>query len=68
MKMHRIVVYVLDYDGYGADDFVTVIKNSVDHSLIGKIDTTEIGPWSDDHPVNKGTDPRKYFLRSGDPE
>jgi len=61
MKMHKVVVYILDQENYGVDDYVEVIKNEVDCAIIGKRATVDLGEWTDDHPVNKGCDPELYF-------
>lgn len=67
MKMHRIVVYVLDFEGYGAGEHTAVISNAVDHVVIRDEDTktAEIGKWTDDHPINIGVDPWAYFRVAG---
>ena len=57
MKVHRLVLMVIDFDGLGADDVVTEMVNArfsndcISPSVMD-IQTREIGEWSDDHPLN----------------
>lgn len=53
MKAHRIVVYVLDFEKYGIEDYKTTIGNAVDCVTFGKCSSAELGEWSDDHPCNQ---------------
>ncbi len=49
--------------GYGADEYVTIIEQHRHiNGRVGKVETIDIGEWSDDHPLNqRGTDLDKYF-------
>lgn len=58
MEIHRIVLYVVDFDGLGAEGVKQELENtrfandciSLD---IAEVQTRDIGAWSDDHPLNK---------------
>ena len=58
MKVHRIVLYVIDFEGLGADNVCTELKetsyaNDCISPKILDVQTRDIGEWSDDHPLNK---------------
>lgn len=58
MKVHRVVLYVIDFDQLGADGVKDVIEstrfaNRCISPKIGEIQTRDIGEWSDEHPLNK---------------
>lgn len=57
MKIHKLVVLVIDFDGLGAEgvrDEMTSIRYPNDCIAPGvvSIETREV-EWSDDHPLNK---------------
>lgn len=52
MKVHKFVVYVHDFEEYGAEDFVTTLENEghmVDETQTVDVDDDD---WHDDHPLN----------------
>ena len=58
MKIHRIVMYVIDFDNMGADE----VKSTLEHTrypnhcispTIAEVQTRDIGSWSDEHPLNQ---------------
>lgn len=56
MKAHLAVVLVVDFDDIGAEATKHTLERSVRHSqfypaVVG-IDTTDIGEWDDDNPLN----------------
>lgn len=58
MEIHRIVLYVVDFDGLGAEGVKRELENTrfANDCIspdIAKIQTRDIGQWSDDHPLNK---------------
>ena len=58
MKIHRIVLYVIDFDGLGADGVKQELENTrfANDCIspdIAEIQTRDIGTWSDEHPLNK---------------
>ena len=58
MKLHRLVITVLDFDDLGANEVSAVIANAryQNHCIspvIHKVETRDIGEWSDDNPLNK---------------
>lgn len=66
MKMHKLEVYVYDFEGYGAAEYVTQIENMRHaHAKAKATETAEIGDWSDSHELNNSTTPierfRSYF-------
>lgn len=68
MKVHRIVLMVIDFDQLGAKDVKTTIENirypndCIYPSVMG-LETVDIGEWSDDHPLNKTATSRAEFAR-----
>lgn len=56
-KIHKVTLLVVDHDGIGADEVVTVLENSryPNHCMspdVMAIETREV-EWSDDHPLNQ---------------
>lgn len=57
MKVHRVVLTVIDFDGIGADSIRDVIENArypnrcINPSVMS-IDTRDCGEWHDGHPLN----------------
>jgi hypothetical protein len=74
MKFHRLEVYVLDFDGLGAEEVQSVLENQrypnwCISPKVHKMETVDIGEWYDEHPLNrKSTDPSTYFPEGGDHE
>lgn len=57
MKVHRVVISVIDHDGLGADGVRQEIENvrypnRCISPSVESIETAEIGEWSDEHPLN----------------
>lgn len=66
MKMHKLEVYVIDFDDIGIDDIVAELEDiSMGMVQVKSGATTDIGKWHDDHELNQYTTPvevfRKYF-------
>lgn len=58
MKVHQIVLTVIDFDEVGAEGIIQTIEdahypNRCISPKIRSIKTQDIGEWSDDHPLNK---------------
>ena len=53
MKVHKITVYVLDFEQYGIEEYKTMIENKLESSSFGNCATAEIGEWSDDYQANQ---------------
>lgn len=58
MKVHRIVLTVIDFDGLGADEVVETIESQKypNHCIapnVASITSAEIEEWSDAHPLNR---------------
>lgn len=56
-KVHMIVLCVVDHDGLGADEVVSVLEaeefpNHCMYPRVVAIETREV-VWSDDHPLNQ---------------
>lgn len=61
MKAHRIEICVLDFEDYGADDYIDAILRHFNARIV-KHSTVDAGEWSDDHPLNqKGTNVSAYL-------
>lgn len=60
MKVMKIEILVIDFDGVGEDGIKSVIENSrypnrCINPEVKDIKTVDIGEWSDDHPLNNMT-------------
>jgi hypothetical protein len=67
VKAHKIEVYVVDFEGYGSDEYVNVIEGNryLRGARVGTVQTIDIGEWDDDHPLNLcSTDPGEYFSKA----
>lgn len=58
MKIHRVVLYVIDFDGLGAAEVQQVIENTKYPNRcispsVSEVQTRDIGQWSDEHPLNQ---------------
>ena len=58
MKVHRVVLYVIDFGRLGTGGVKDAIAcarfaNDCISPKIGDIQTRDIGKWSDEHPLNK---------------
>ena len=58
MQVHQIVAYVIDFDKLGAAGIRSTLEqtrfpNDCLHINVRSIETRDIGPWDDDHPLNK---------------
>ena len=57
MNIHKVVLYILDFDDVGADGVRDVLENTKypNHCIspdVAVVETRDIGAWSDDHPLN----------------
>jgi hypothetical protein len=57
MKVHQVIFYFVDFDQIGADGAKAAIENvNFPNDCISphvrRIETRDIGEWSDDHPLN----------------
>jgi hypothetical protein len=67
MKVHRIELMVVDHDGLGIDEVVTVLENQkypnwCIYPQVMATDTREI-EWSDGHPLNSKDKAEAEFRR-----
>lgn len=58
MKVHKIVLTVIDFDELGAQGVREALENArfpndCVNLSVASVETRDIGPWSDDHPLNK---------------
>lgn len=58
MKVHKLEVFIIDFDNLGIDEIVTVIDNTrfANDSIAPRVLTTktvDIGEWDDDNPLNR---------------
>jgi hypothetical protein len=57
VKVHRVVLAVIDFDRLGADGVVEEIENvrypnDCLHPTVLSIETRDCGRWTDEHPLN----------------
>ncbi len=54
VKVYRMVITVLDFEGHGLDEAIGAIENAkyVNASVVESQEVT-IKDWSDDHPLNQ---------------
>jgi len=58
MNVHKIVLYVLDFDNIGADSVAFEIENTryanrcISPNVLS-VETADIGKWSDESPLNR---------------
>lgn len=57
MKVYKLEVMVIDFDGLGAGEIANVLEsanypNDCIHPSVVDIDSVDIGEWRDDHPLN----------------
>lgn len=57
MKVHKIMLYVVDSDGLGGSEVASTITNTryPNHCIspqVLSVETADAGPWSDEHPLN----------------
>lgn len=57
MKVHQLIITVVDFDELGADGVVEALlsadyPNRCINPSVRKVETRDIGPWSDEHPLN----------------
>lgn len=58
MKAYKIEILVVDYDGIGEESIREEIENARFPNdcvtlQIKSVQSRDIGPWNDDHPLNK---------------
>jgi hypothetical protein len=57
MKVHKITICVVDHDDVGAEEIPIILENvrypnrCISPHVIS-VESREIGPWDDDHPLN----------------
>jgi hypothetical protein len=52
-KVHKFEVYVLDFEDYGPENYITVIQNEIDFASVFYQGTSKEFEWTDDHQLNK---------------
>lgn len=57
MKVHKVELFVIDFDNVGADEIHRLIEsarypNRCIMPNVTCVYTAETGPWDDDHPLN----------------
>ncbi len=65
MKVHKIVLMVIDHDEVGKQGIVNVIEDQNYPNMcilpsVMDIETKDIGEWSDDHPLNMGNISKEF--------
>lgn len=64
MKIHRVVLFVIDFDGLGAEGVRAEVArvrypNDCVSPKVMSVETWDIGEWHDDHPLNLFHDAEK---------
>lgn len=55
MKMHKIEVYVIDFEDFGAEDCAAMIRRDLPDYVLthtNVVGTADIGEWHDKHKFN----------------
>ena len=57
MKIHKLEILILDFDEVGAEGITRIVEdheypNHCFSPSVMRIETVDIGEWSDDHPLN----------------
>ena len=68
MQMHRLELFVIEFDNQSTSDLITRIKqDAVDNGIVvvGNVETADIGEFHDEHVLNQTSTPveiyRQYF-------
>lgn len=66
MKIHKFEVYVLDFEGYGPEDYKSKIEYEISFVNVSYQGSSSDIEWTDDHVLNKKTATietwRKYVI------
>lgn len=68
MKVHRIVLMVIDFDELGAEGVKDALENARYPNrciapAVMDSQTVDIGPWADEHPLNNSSTDAAEFAR-----
>ena len=65
MKAYKLEVLVIDFEKLGSEEVKLCIENEkyMNPSVLS-IDEIDIGDWSDDHPLNKNTTDKKFYVNN----
>lgn len=68
MKVHKVELYIVDFDEVGGQNIREIIENvSYPNRCISpnvvEIQTRDIGPWDDEHPLNKRATATEEYRR-----
>ena len=68
MKVIKLEVIVIDYDELGSEGVKQVIENTrfpndCIYPKVRSIEVADIGPWSDDHPLNMKATGDEFLVR-----
>lgn len=68
MKAHKITLLIVDHDNIGKEEIQNVIQetnypNDCISPKVMKIETADIGEWSDNHPLNNKFSMKDEFER-----
>jgi hypothetical protein len=62
MKLHKLEVYVFDFENSGVDNIIESIENNRHYCItVQDSQTANIGDWNDDHILNKAGTPIEVF-------
>lgn len=66
MKIHKLEVYVLDFEEFGPKEYKNIIENKIDFVKVFVQGSSSDIDWTDDHVLNKKTATietwRKYVI------
>ncbi len=64
MKMHKLEVYVVDFENVGVDDCISEIEQSrYLNYMVLDAKTADIGEWDDDHKFNTRDTPLEEYRK-----
>lgn len=54
-KIHKFEVYVLDFEDFGSEEYISRIKNTIDFASVFYQGSSKDIKWTDDHELNKAS-------------
>ncbi len=66
MKVHKVTLSIIDFDEVGPEEIKVILENTKYPNRcispdVKKIETRDIGEWSDYHPLNNAADCDAFF-------
>ena len=68
MKVYKVELLIIDHDELGEDEIENMLENTnyPNHCInpsVMKIDSCDIGEWTDDHPLNNNVERGSCYYR-----